>query len=37
VLFGAQPLVQDVLEQAALDQIMPITANEAQALSALAG
>jgi len=37
VLFGAQVLVQDVLEQAALDQIMPITASELQALQALDG
>ena len=37
VLFGAPPLVQDVLEQAALDQIMPITATEVQALGVLTG
>lgn len=37
VLFGAPALVQDVLEQAALDQIMPITGSESQALDVLAG
>jgi anti-anti-sigma factor len=35
VLFGAQGLVQEALEQAALDQIMPITATEQLALAAL--
>lgn len=34
-LFGAQALVQNALEQAALDQIMPIVATEQQALDAL--
>jgi anti-anti-sigma factor len=37
VLYGAQPLVQDVLEQAALDQILDIVASEAEALARLAG
>ncbi len=32
VLYGASDLVQDVLEQMAIDQIMPIVATEAQAL-----
>lgn len=32
VLFGAPAMVQDVLEQMAIDQIMPIVATEAQAL-----
>jgi anti-anti-sigma factor len=36
VLFGAQPLVQDVLEQAALDQILDIVASESEALARLA-
>jgi anti-anti-sigma factor len=36
VLFGATPMVHDVLEQMAIDQIMPIVANETDALS-LAG
>jgi anti-sigma B factor antagonist len=31
VLFGAQELVQDVLEQAAVDQIIPLVATEQQA------
>ena len=35
VLFGAQALVQDVLEQAAIDQIIPIVENEQQALAQL--
>ena len=34
--FGAQPLVQDVLDGAALDQILPVVATEAEALAALA-
>ena len=34
-LFGAQPLVQDVLDGAALDQIVPVVATEAEALAAL--
>jgi anti-sigma B factor antagonist len=37
VLFGATELVQSVLDDAALDQIMPIVAAEAEALAALAG
>lgn len=37
VLFGAQDLVQNVLEQAAIDQIIPVVATEAQALEALRG
>jgi len=36
VLFGANELVQDVLDQAALDQIIPIAATQAQALQLLA-
>lgn len=32
VLFGAAPMVQEVLEQMAIDQIMPIVATEALAL-----
>lgn len=32
VLFGATEMVQDVLEQMAIDQIMPIVATEALAL-----
>jgi anti-sigma B factor antagonist len=32
VLFGATAMVQDVLEQMAIDQIMPIVATEALAL-----
>jgi len=35
VLFGAPEQVQYVLEQAALDQIMPIVANEQRALERL--
>lgn len=35
-LFGANDMVQGVLDDAALDQIMPITATEAEALAALA-
>jgi anti-anti-sigma factor len=35
VLFGAPSLVQDVFEQAALDQIIPITSTEQQALAQL--
>ena len=37
VLFGAADLVQDVLDLAALDQIMPVVASEAQALERIAG
>lgn len=37
VLYGAQPMVQDVLEQAALDQILDIVPSEADALARLAG
>ena len=36
VLFGAQPLVYTVLDQAALDQIIPLVATEQQALAKLA-
>jgi anti-anti-sigma regulatory factor len=36
VLFGARPLVQDVLEQAAIDQIIPLVATQEQALELLA-
>jgi anti-anti-sigma factor len=35
VLFGAQPMVQEVLEQAAIDQIIPLVATQDQALDAL--
>jgi anti-sigma B factor antagonist len=35
VLFGAQDLVQNVLDQAAIDQIIPIVASEALALERL--
>jgi len=35
VLFGARPLVQDVLEQAAIDQIIPLVATQEQALDVL--
>jgi anti-anti-sigma factor len=35
VLFGAAGLVQDVIDLAALDQIMPVVADEAQALQKL--
>jgi anti-anti-sigma factor len=34
-LFGASSLVQNVLEQAALEQIVPITSTEQQALARL--
>lgn len=36
VLFGANELVQGVFDDAALDQIMPIVATQADALAALA-
>lgn len=36
VLFGAQELVQDLLEQAAVDQIIPLVATQQQALDLLA-
>ncbi|MCV2368318.1 STAS domain-containing protein [Roseateles oligotrophus] len=35
VLFGAQEMVQDLLEQAAVDQIIPLVATEQQALDLL--
>lgn len=35
VLFGAPPLVQNVLEQAAIDQIIPLVATQEQALAVL--
>lgn len=35
VLFGAQPLVQEVLDGVALDQIVPVVASEQQALETL--
>ena len=35
VLFGAQPFVQDVFEQAGLDQILDIAASESEALERL--
>ncbi len=37
VLFGAQDLVYTALDQAALDQIIPIVATESEALERLAG
>lgn len=37
VLYGAQPLVAETLEQAALGQIVPIVATRAEALALLAG
>ncbi len=37
VLFGATPSVRDVLEQAAIDQIIPLADDEAQALQSLRG
>lgn len=36
VLFGAQPLVHEVLEHVAIDQIVPLAADEAQARALLA-
>lgn len=36
VLFGAQELVQSVLEDAAIDQIVPIVGSQPQALAQLA-
>lgn len=36
VLFGAQPLVHEVLEHVAIDQIVPVAADEAQARALLA-
>ena len=36
-LFGAPELVQNALEQAAFDQLMPVVATEQQALDALRG
>jgi anti-sigma B factor antagonist len=35
VLFGAQPLVQSVFEDAALDQLLTLVATQADALAAL--
>ena len=37
VLFGAQDLVYTALDQAALDQIIPIVATESEAIERLAG
>ena len=34
-LFGAQPLVQAVFDDAALDQLMPVCATEAEAIAAV--
>lgn len=34
-VFGAQPLVQSVLEDAAIDQLMPVTATQDEALAAV--
>ena len=36
VLFGAQPLVHEVLEHVAIDQIIPVLADQAQARALLA-
>lgn len=36
-LFGAQPLVQAVFDDAALDQLMPVCTTEAQAVAAVTG
>lgn len=36
VLFGAQPLVSEVLEHVSIDQIIPVVADEAQARALLA-
>jgi anti-sigma B factor antagonist len=36
VLFGAPEMVQDLLEQAAVDQIIPLVATQSQALELLA-
>lgn len=36
VLFGAPEMVQDLLEQAAVDQLIPLVATQAQALDLLA-
>lgn len=36
VLFGAQPLVHEVLEHVAIDQVIPVVPDEAQARAALA-
>ncbi len=36
VLFGAQEMVQDLLEQAAVDQIIPLVATQSEALELLA-
>ncbi len=35
VLFGAQPLVQNVFEQAAIDQLIPLAASEQEAIERL--
>lgn len=36
-VFGANEMVQDVLDSVALDQIIPVAADQPQALAALAG
>ncbi|MBT9493455.1 MAG: STAS domain-containing protein [Paucibacter sp.] len=36
VMFGAQEMVQDLLEQAAVDQIIPLVATQTEALELLA-
>jgi anti-anti-sigma factor len=36
VLFGAQPMVQEILDGVALDQIVPVVASESAALARLA-
>ena len=35
VMYGAQPLVQDVFEQAAIDQLIPMAPTQAEALALL--
>lgn len=37
VLFGAQPMVADVLESMGMDQVLPLVATEAEALARLPG
>jgi hypothetical protein len=37
VLFGATPMVQEVLDGVALDQIVPVAATEQDALARLVG
>ncbi|MDP3415873.1 STAS domain-containing protein [Falsiroseomonas sp.] len=37
VLFGAQPMVADVLESMGMDQVLPLVASEAEAMARLPG